>query len=230
MIKRFLAILLLVYMAGNCTKASHDIAMVPGQGGGAGAAVVAGSAAAGAFDLDPEFEAALVELDIDAIIAAHHIGGAPAPVAAAAPVPAVPGGIVGVFVPPVVPPAADIISRNQRAAAHRNAFPFAPIGRPFLANIQKSWLKYWNRLIQDRYPLGNVIPSFGWREQRRMGSTLGVCQMCGNPFIHVIVEMWHPDAPEAYRVVSVGVDCASFMRLSLEHVYQIAWENDRALP
>lgn len=149
------------------------------------------------------------------------------------PAPAGNPGIVGVFVPPAAPvDPAVILRKNLRAAAHRDAFPFAPFHWHFLANIQKAWLRRWSAEYgqTERYPLARAIPSFGWTEQMRLEGRDEPCQMCGRDHLTVVVIMHNPRSPLGKRILRVGVDCATFMKLTQDHVYQIAWENEVPLP
>jgi hypothetical protein len=150
------------------------------------------------------------------------------------------GGIVGVFVPPAVPVNQQALAiQIARADAHEAAFPFAAIGRSFLCNIQKAWLKYWGNALayrpelswQERhYPLRYTIPSFGWQELMRLDDRDETCQMCGHEHLHVVVIMRNIRAPVGLRVLRVGKDCAVFMSLLSVHVRQIAFDNSDPLP
>jgi hypothetical protein len=138
--------------------------------------------------------------------------------------------IVGVFVPPAVVADPMVVAANlERAQAHSAAFPFAVQGRSFLCNIQKAWLKRWLHIFPAEYPLMHRVPSFGWTEIARLPDRDEYCEMCGKQSIHKVVVMENMAAPEEYRILRVGVDCAFFMALSQEHVYQIARDNDSPL-
>ncbi|MCP5322518.1 MAG: hypothetical protein H6492_00700 [Candidatus Paracaedibacteraceae bacterium] len=173
------------------------------------------------------------ELGLAARAAVEEVEVRPVYRHALGPAPAGNPGIVGVFVPPVVPvDPAVILRKNLRAAAHRDAFPFAPFHWHFLANIQRAWLRYWLAAYgtAERYPLARAIPSFGWTEQMRLEDRNEPCQMCGRDRLTVVVIMHNPRSPLGKRILRVGVDCATFMKLTQAHVYQIAWANEDPLP
>lgn len=169
-------------------------------------------------------------------------GGGGAIVPAVPPIAPAPhaGGIVGAFVPPVA--AIDlweVAVRTARADAHAGAFPFAAIGRSFLCNVQKSWLRHWTfrlrnhpgfNMAQRNYPLRYVIPSFGWNEVDRFGPVDEDCQMCGKKSIHVVVLVHNHAAPVGFRDLRVGVDCVVFMKYTPAIVWQTAFDHEFSLP
>jgi hypothetical protein len=178
----------------------------------------------------PENIAALIAV-VDAMVV-------PAP--PVVPVPAPVGGIVGAFVPPAAPlnPLALAI-KHERAHAHAAAFPFAVMGRSFLCNVQKAWLRHWKAVLaarhdfthlQKTYPLGHAIPSFGWVEVERFGPRDEICQMCGRQHIHVVVHAHNDHAPVGFQDLRVGIDCIVFMEATQAIVWQTAFDNDTPLP
>lgn len=162
---------------------------------------------------------------------AARVAGAPAP-------------IHGVIVPPVpvIPPAV-----QARIDAHAAAFPFSAPGRPFVADIQKAWLKHWSAIVRDipqanfpqrQYPLmrlrdhPSVVPSFGWTfVERRMEHDGIPCQMCGKEIVHDVFKL-HNAAMivPGCQTLDVGNTCALYMQITEAQLREIVRDNDGPLP